>query len=107
MEYLRITNPERAYGKRELLKTEISVLEALKHQQAYTKARMEELILKQRLRQLFIMMSDKVKESENWLPKVRTHDKKEHDVAKVLVKERRDLEVEIQALKEKLSLLAE
>lgn len=104
MEYIELTYSERLEGRKALIQSEISLLEAAKHAEGYKKLRAQEFALKTQLKQLISIAHEKLRALEAGMPHVK--EPKERADEAVPIKKRKDLELEIEALKEKLSLLS-
>lgn len=104
MEYIELTTEEQIRAKEHILNGEISVLETLKHARNFKKLRNEELKLKDELRKKLTLITSKIKQADIELPKTKIPIASEKKPAQS-IKKRKDLEFEIDVIKQKLALL--
>lgn len=106
-EYVKLSAPEIIYGKRNMLQAQVDLLQTLKHYKSYQQLRKEELLLK-------IALKVKVEEAlsslfslTKLLPKTHYAEEKDSDVLDLfsLHEDKKDLEREIQDIKQKLAQL--
>lgn len=105
MEYINLSYAERVHGRKELLQAEITTLECVRYARNYKKLRAQELALKTELRVKMNAMAQKLKEIESWMPKTQTS-KEKGKTEQISIKKRKDLELEINTLREKLAILS-
>lgn len=108
MEYVKLSESEQRYGKRELLQSQIEILSIMKRYQKFKELRKQELALKGILRRKISEFAEEIKIIDKVLPKAhveRTEEEKEKVV--VNAKKRRDLEAEINDIKRKIERLQE
>ncbi|MEK6899284.1 MAG: hypothetical protein AABW79_04270 [Nanoarchaeota archaeon] len=103
MEYLKINYAESINGKKQLLQSEISLLEALKRAKNYQTLRTEEFQLKELLRQKLNLIHSRINDIMPTIPAMK---EKKENPSSSFVKKRKDIELEIESLKERLSLLS-
>ena len=108
-EYIKISNPEKIYGQKNLLQAQIELLQVMQRYKTFEKLRKEELILK-------VVLKTKIEEAESslhlldkLLPKstFKLEKDKEKQSKDLLLykKEKLTLEQEINRIKEKLTRL--
>lgn len=108
MEYVSLSPSEQNYSKKELLVTEMEILNVMKRYQKYKELRKQELALKSILRRKIIEVQEEIRLLDKILPKVHI-EKTEEETAKITshVVKRRDLESEIEEIKRKIERLQE
>ncbi len=104
MEYVELSYAEQVQGRKTFIQSEISLLEAMKHAREYKKLRATEYALKTELRRLLEELDERVKKLASWMPHVK--EIKENHIDSHKIKRRKDLELEIEALKDKLALMS-
>ncbi len=102
-EYIKITPSEIMYSKKNLLQSQLHILEILKHYHSYQEARKEEFVLKITLKNKIEEAKESLKILDKLLPK--THWRSKEDMPMQHHKAKLDLETEINTIRQKLARL--
>lgn len=104
MRFIQLNQGEQQYGQKELLQSEISLLECMKHAKEYRRLRSEDLALKRDMVAKITQLGEKMRLLNTLLPHAQESASK---ATQPLMQNRKDLELEIDSLKEKLKLLSD
>jgi len=102
-EYVLLKNSEKISGAKNLLHSQVSLLNSVKYIQEYNRLRTEELAIKILLKKKIAELEDELNILEKVIPKVK--EKTEGEEKKVSVKKRIDLETEIEEIRRKIEKL--
>jgi hypothetical protein len=106
MEYLKLDPSEQQYSKKELLNSEMSVLNMIKRSHEFSKLRKVEFELKGLFKRKIDEISSMLLELDKIVPKMKIEPMIEKAPKNGLYqKKREELEVEIEEIKQKLALL--
>ena len=104
MEYVKLDYSEKIGGQKDILNSEVLLLDTIKRSQNYKELRKEELAAKILLKKKALEAIDQIKVLKKVLPKTHTQEKEEPE--KRTNKERRqDLELEIDEILRKIERL--
>ena len=107
MEYLKLDPSEQQYGKKHLLNSEMGVLNMIRRSTEFNKLRKVELELKNLFKKKINEINLDMEELDKILPKMKIEQVREVKVKDGSYrKKREELEVEIEEIKQKLSLLS-
>ncbi len=104
MEYVKLDPSEQIYGKKQLLHSQMEILDIMKRYKEFTKLRKLELKLKTLLKKKVSEVKEETKLLETILPKVK-HTDPEEKTLRDYPKKRSDLEDEIDEIRRKLAEL--
>ncbi len=106
MEYLKLDPSEQQYGKKHLLNSEMTVLNMMRRSTEFNKLRKAELDLKTLFKKKMSEVSLDLEELDKILPKMKIEEVREPKIRdNSYRKKREELEVEIEEIKQKLSML--
>ncbi len=100
-EYVKLSYAEKKYGEKNLLQSQLQLLNSIKHLKEYKKLRKQELLLKIKLKEKVIETIDELKMLDKRLPKVQP----KHKISRKENKENLSLENELEKIKNKLKAL--
>lgn len=101
-EYIKLEKTEKAYTKKHILQSEISLLNSVKRYQEYRKLRKQELLMKILFKEKLEDIKNSLVTFDRFLPRVKNHNFKEEEE---LDKEHHTLEQELDEIKKKLEKL--
>jgi len=104
MEYVGIDSSKQVYGKKNLLYCQMGMLTILKKLRAYKKLRKQEFALKKILKRKIKELQETLKHLETILPETK-HEKFKGVKFSTAPKKRKDLEAEIEKIKNKIAEL--
>ncbi len=105
-EYIKLSGPEIIYGQKNLLQSQLSLLQAIKHYAAYQGLRKYELLLKISLKNKIEQIKKTLTLLGKLLPKIKfieSHVKETKKIKDVFDKKDFSLEREIEQIRKKLS----
>lgn len=107
-EYIRISAPERHYGRKHFLQAQLNMLNSMKHHTEYEKLRKEELLLKLQLKKLIEDAQNSARVLDALLPRIKVHTPEQRETREELNEleaEERSIEQEIDEVKKRLMRL--
>ena len=104
IEYVKLNQAEKTFGKKNLLRSELEILNILKRYQIYKKLRKEEHALKTLLRKVIKEVREEIEKLDDLLPKTQDDLFRSADLSRPQ-KARKDLEEEIEEIKHRIDAL--
>lgn len=106
MEYVKILPSEQTYAKKDLLHSQMEILNVMKRYQRFKELRKQELALKGILKRKIAEVTEEVHVLDKALPRAPVERPEEEKTRfMVPVKKKRDLEAEIEEIKRKIERL--
>ena len=108
IEYVKLTRPEVVYSQKNLFKSQLELLNALKFYHEYRRLRKGEFVLKVDLKSKIDEIKNSLKLLDSLLPKVKLHDysyAEENRESKSMSRKKLSLEQEIDLIRKKLAQL--
>lgn len=105
MEYLRIVPSEKTYAEKNLLYSQMEILNILKRYQQFLKLRKKEFALKNKLKTAISAVKTEMKNLDSFLPKDHYKKMEKEKVERKNNKKRQSIEDEIDEIKQKLASL--
>ena len=105
-EYIGLSPSQQAYAKKNLLYCEMSLLETIKRYRKYKELRKQSTSLRVLLKRTVNDLQDELKKLESFLPKTKRDKFSSIDIDTTL-KNRQDLEYEINEIKRKITELSQ
>ncbi|MCX8159087.1 MAG: hypothetical protein N3D20_02245 [Candidatus Pacearchaeota archaeon] len=108
-EYVRLSHPEKIYGEKKLLESQISLLTLSKIMKEFNTHRKDELALKISLKKNLNEFKESLVELEHSLPKSTLYEeklkeeKRKHEIVKLIIKPEEKLKQKIEKQKEEIS----
>ncbi|MAG28007.1 hypothetical protein CMI47_20975 [Candidatus Pacearchaeota archaeon] len=100
-EYVKISPDELKYGEKNLLQSQVEILESAKVSKAYKKLRKSEFMLKLELKKHLITLKESLKEVDRVLPQSHMHQEQSEDTTF----ETSSINTELEKIKSKLDNL--
>ena len=106
--HVKLEHEEALEGKKDLLSSQLNILEILKRVKNYRIQRKRELILKGKLKKLFSSLNSEINQALEFFPKEETQEdiKVERDKKKKETSRQKNIESELQDIKDKLTKLS-
>src|SRR3989344_3477569 len=104
-EYVRVSNPERIYGEKNLVQAQIELLRSARSFNFYKKLRQEEISLKISLKEAVEKTKKLIEGLEHSLPKTEHKTPREVEKKEEIKRENSSIYDEIETLSEKLAQL--